>query len=57
MAGYTRLEKLMFPGFLVAFEVVFLILYGLLVRYDDRGEADPLPSESQNSTIKSYPCE
>ena len=33
----TKLEKLMFPGFLLAFEVVFLILFGLLVRYDDNG--------------------
>ncbi len=55
--AYKKLEKLMFPGFLVAFEVLFVILYGLLVRYDDRGAADPLVTESQESTIKTYPCE
>ena len=33
----SRAEKLIFPLFLFIFEVVFLILYGLLVRYDDAG--------------------
>ena len=33
----TRFEKLMFPLFLFVFEIIFLILYGLLVRYDDGG--------------------
>ncbi len=58
--AFTKLEKLMFPGFLMAFEVVFLILYALLVRYDDRGAADLPVAEnqtSQASTIKTYPCE
>lgn len=55
----TKLEKLMFPGFLLAFEVVFLILFGLLVRYDDNGGSvtDGSTAElSQQNTIKVYPC-
>jgi len=33
----SSVEKLVFPVFLFIFEIVFLILYGLLVRYDDAG--------------------
>lgn len=58
----TKREKLLFPGFLLAFEVIFLILFGLLVRYDDNG--GPLIANgsmisqlsSQQNTIKVYPC-
>ena len=35
MAVLTRMEKMLFPGFLLIFEVVFLILYGVLVKYDE----------------------
>ena len=45
----TKLEKLMFPGFLLAFEVVFIVLFGLLVRYDDRG--DPVPETGTSIDI------
>jgi len=58
----AKREKLLFPGFLLAFEVIFLILFGLLVRYDDNG--GPLIANgstisqlsSQQNTIKVYPC-
>lgn len=58
----TKLERLMFPGFLLVFQVVFLILFGLLVEYDETGS--PTPSEglasasavTQQGTIKVYPC-
>lgn len=33
----TKYEKLLFPGFLLAFQVAFLILFGLLVQYDETG--------------------
>ena len=57
----TKLEKLMFPGFLLAFELVFLILFGLLVQYDDNGGplvngSAPISQLSQQNTIKVYPC-
>lgn len=32
-----RAGKLVFPLFLFLFELVFVLLYGLLVRYDDGG--------------------
>lgn len=59
----TKLEKLMFPGFLLAFEVVFLILFGLLVDYDSTGIPDPpRPQANQEAasaefTQTVYPCE
>ena len=34
------MEKLLFPGFLLGFEIIFLVLFGLLVTYDDRGAPD-----------------
>ena len=60
----TRLEKLMFPGFLLVFQVVFLILFGLLVEYDDTGSSIATPSKgfvnasagSQRNTTQVYPC-
>ena len=33
----TRLEKLLFPGFLLLVEIIFFIIYGLLVEYDEGG--------------------
>ena len=33
----TRLEKLIFPAFLLVVEVIFFVIYGLLVEYDDGG--------------------
>ena len=52
----------MFPGFLLVFQVVFLILFGLLVEYDDTGSPKPhgglasASAGSQQGTIKVYPC-
>ena len=40
MAIMAKLEKYLFPGFLFFFEVVFLVLFGLLVKYDERGAPD-----------------
>ena len=40
MVTLTKMEKLLFPGFLFIFEVVFLVLFGFLVRYDERGAPD-----------------
>ena len=37
MAILTRMEKMLFPCFLAIFELVFLVLYGLLVKYDELG--------------------
>ena len=34
------LDRFIFPGFLLAFEIIFLILFGLLVEYDTRGLPD-----------------
>ena len=57
----TKREKLMFPVFLLAFELVFLILFGVLVQYDDNG--GPLVANgsttsqlTQQNTVKVYPC-
>lgn len=38
MAILTRMEKMLFPCFLLIFEVVFLVLFGLLVKYDELGQ-------------------
>jgi hypothetical protein len=32
------MEKMLFPCFLLIFEVVFLVLFGLLVKYDELGQ-------------------
>ena len=42
------MEKMLFPCFLFIFEVVFLVLYGVLVRYDELGT--PLPARPANAT-------
>ena len=69
MVSLTKLEKLMFPSFLCVFQLVFIILYALLVRYDDTGKphvdlevsgttADYIRTlESYQSALKVYPCE
>jgi len=36
----AAMERLLFPGFLFFFEVVFLVLFGLLVEYDERGSPE-----------------
>ena len=42
------MEKMLFPAFLLIFQVIFLILYGVLVEYDDLGS--PI---KRNGTITS----
>lgn len=57
------LEKLLLPGFLCVFQLLFILLYGLLVRYDDTGaplhnvtgEGDIPSLDSSTSTLKVYP--
>ena len=51
----------MFPGFLLAFEVVFLILFGLLVDYDRTGIPNPSMQAAQegataDNTQTVYAC-
>jgi ammonium transporter Rh len=36
----TKLEKLLFPGTLLLFELIFFVIYGLLVDYSDGGSPD-----------------
>lgn len=48
MAVLTRMEKMLFPCFLFVFEVVFLVLYGVLVRYDEL--SSPLPARGNETT-------
>lgn len=58
-------EKCLLPGFLFVFQIIFIILYGLLVRYDDTGaphknvtNAKTISDlDSSASTLKVYPCE
>ena len=50
MAVLTRMEKMLFPCFLLIFEVVFLVLFGLLVKYDELGE----PVLNSNSTAAAH---
>lgn len=37
MFSLAAMERLLFPAFLLFFEVVFLVVYGLLVEYDESG--------------------
>lgn len=67
MAILTRMEKMLFPCFLLIFEAVFLVLYGLLVKYDDLG-APVIGNATASSTgeghfsaatagvVSVYPC-
>lgn len=57
-------EKYLLPVFLLVFQAVFILLYGLLVRYDDTGNPHTNVTaakaisglESSKSTLKVYPC-
>lgn len=61
------MEKLWFPGFVLLFEAVVLVLFGTLVEYDDGGaplvETDLNASggvhtlASSRTTSQVYPCE
>lgn len=58
----STIKKMVFPAFLLAFQVVFLILFGVFVTYDnivppeDDGSVKE-PADSTRSTTKTYPCE
>lgn len=39
-SALCTMERLLLPGFLFCFEFIFLVLFGLLVRYDERGSPD-----------------
>lgn len=57
-------EKYLLPGFLLVFQAIFILLYGLLVRYDDTGAPHTNVTaaktisglDSSRSTLKVYPC-
>ena len=57
----AKWEKALLPGFLLVFQGIFIILYGLLVRYDDTGkphtanEVFTKPLESSETALKVYP--
>lgn len=57
----NQLEKYLFPSFLLVFQIVFIVLFGILVRYDDTGAPHRPNStaagqlESSASTLKVYP--
>lgn len=36
----AKVEQFLLPGFLFCFEFIFLVVYGLLVRYDESGSPD-----------------
>ena len=57
---------MLLPGFLLVFQVIFIALFGLLVRYDDSGKpltsnstvvSDVSELDSSRSALKVYPCE
>lgn len=61
MVNLTRIEKLWFPCTIIAMEVLFLILFGVFVEYDDHGapitDANNPPNSGANSEIQQfYPC-
>lgn len=37
MFSLGGMERLLFPAFLFSFEVVFLVIFGLLIVYDEEG--------------------
>ena len=63
----STLKKMVFPAFLLAFQVVFLIFFGVFVRYDNVSipdgsvvpptDSSVSPLRSTQSTAKTYPCE
>lgn len=62
--NFPAFEKYLLPGFLFVFQTIFIILYGLLVRYDDTGAPHTNATraktisdlDSSASTLKVYPC-
>ena len=61
MSLLTSTEKLWFPSFILFLQIVMLVLFGVLVEYDDHGaplEANGNPPASDDETaddaIKTY---
>ena len=59
MSLLTSTEKLWFPSFILFLLVVMLILFGVLVEYDDFGKpleanADPRDAGTPDDAITSY---
>ena len=60
-----KIEKWILPIFLIAFEVIMLILYGVLVEYDTLGTPAPVNMSANKfhsgdplaQVEKVYPCE
>ncbi len=50
----ASLEKLLFPGFLIFFEAIILVLFGLLVDYDESGSPDQEILVARNHTAGDY---
>jgi len=49
MYSFAAMERLLFPGFLLFFEIIFLVLYGFLVEYDNSGLPEHDLSEARKS--------
>ena len=61
MANLTEIEKLWLPCTIIAMEILFLILFGVFVEYNDNGAPNNDASSSStvdaNSEIQQfYPC-
>ena len=56
----TSTERLWFPGFVLFLQVIMLILFGVLVEYDEFGapvESGPDPPQSDQTIQTFYPRE
>lgn len=51
----ATMEKLLFPGFLLFAEVIFLVVFGLLVEYDGRGDTDPVLDLARATSNSDHP--
>ena len=49
MFSFAAMERLLFPGFLLFFEIIFLVLFGLLVEYDESGSPEHDLTEARKS--------
>ena len=57
MFSLAAMERLLFPAFLFFFEVVFLVIFGLLVVYDEEGAPEHELSMARLSTEAGNPDE
>ena len=51
MVNLSIVEKLWFPSTIIAMEILFLILFGIFVEYDDNGA--PITADTSLSTESS----